>query len=75
VRATSLHKSYSCATRSQQGTEVAMPSYNFVKRFNFALNMFEGAWQVFNLRFKFFRASTHRVEDLFQPLHAPVAEV
>jgi hypothetical protein len=52
-----------------------MPSYNFVKRLNFALNMIEGAWQVFNLRFKFLRTGSHRVEDMFQPLHAPVAEV
>jgi hypothetical protein len=39
--------------------EVTMPSYNFVKRLNFALNMFEGAWQVFNRRLKFFRAGIH----------------
>jgi hypothetical protein len=29
--------------RSWQGTEVTMPRYYFVKRLNFAFNMFEGA--------------------------------
>jgi hypothetical protein len=47
------------AARSQQATEVAVPSYYFVKRLNFALNMFEGVWQVFSRRFKFVRASSH----------------
>jgi hypothetical protein len=64
MRATSLYKSYNCAARSQQGTEVAVPSYNFVKRLSFAFNMLEGAWQVFNKRFKFFRAGSHKVKDL-----------
>ena len=48
VRATSLHECYSRAARSQQGTEVTVPSYHFIKRLNFALNVFEGVWNIFN---------------------------
>jgi hypothetical protein len=36
-----------------------VPSYNFVKSINFALNKIEGPWQVFNLRFKFFRTGSN----------------
>jgi hypothetical protein len=39
-------------------------SYNFIKSINFALNMLEGPWQVFNRRTEFFRAGSNRVEDL-----------
>jgi hypothetical protein len=36
-----------------------VPSYNFIKSINFALNMIKGAWQVFNRRFKFFRTGSN----------------
>jgi hypothetical protein len=44
------------ASRAQKSP---VPSYNFVKHINFALNMFEGAWQVFSPRFKFFRTGSN----------------
>jgi hypothetical protein len=43
VRTVSLQKCCSCATRSEEGTEVTVPRYYFVKRLHFAFNMFEGA--------------------------------
>jgi hypothetical protein len=48
VCATSLHECYSRAARSQQGTEVVVPGYHFIKRLNFAFNVFEGAWYIFS---------------------------
>jgi hypothetical protein len=48
VCATSLHECYSRAARSQQGTEVTVPDYHFIKRLNFAFNVFEGAWNIFS---------------------------
>jgi hypothetical protein len=52
-----------------------VPGYNFVKSINFALNLFEGPWQVFNRRLKFLKIGSNRVEDLLHPLYASVAEV
>jgi hypothetical protein len=41
-----------------------MSGYNFIKVINFTLDMFEGPWQVFNRRIKFFAAGYNRIEDL-----------
>jgi hypothetical protein len=49
--------------------------YNFIKSINFALNVFEGPWQVLNRRNEFLRASSNRVDDLPLPLHALVAKL
>jgi hypothetical protein len=54
-----------CAPRSYQGTKVTMSSNNFIKVINCTFDMFEGTWQVFNRRSKFFAVGPNRIEDLF----------
>jgi hypothetical protein len=41
-----------------------MSGYNFIKGINFTLDMFEGPWQVFSRRTKFFTAGSNRIKDL-----------
>ena len=41
---TSLQECCSSTPRSYPGTEVTVPSYNFVKFFNFSFDMIEGFW-------------------------------
>jgi hypothetical protein len=64
-----------CAPRSYQGTKVTMSSYNFIKIINFTFDMFEGPWQVFRRRIKFFAADSNRIEDLLQPLNTSITEL
>jgi hypothetical protein len=73
--ATRFQEGNSCAPRSYQGTKIVVSSYNFIKGINFTFDMFEGPWQVFNLRTKFFIAGSNRIEDLLQPLHTSVIEL
>jgi hypothetical protein len=42
-----------------------MPSYNFVERINFILNMLEGFGYIFSRRGNFFKAGPNRVEYSF----------
>jgi hypothetical protein len=65
----------SCAPRSYQGTEITMSGYNFIKVINFTLDMFEGLWQVFSRRTKFFTDGSNQIEDLLQPLYTSVTEL
>jgi hypothetical protein len=37
--------------------------------------MFEGPWQVFSRRTKFFTAGSNRIEDLLQPLYTSATEL
>jgi hypothetical protein len=64
-----------CAPRSYQGTKVTMSSNNFIKVINFTLDMFEGPWQIFSRRSKFFAAGSNWIEDLLQPLNASITEL
>jgi hypothetical protein len=73
--ATRFQESNSYAPRSYQGTEITMSGYNFIKGINFTLDTFEGPWQVFSRRTKFFPAGSNRIEDLFQPLYTSTAEL
>jgi hypothetical protein len=70
-----LQKGNSCAPRSYQGTEVTMPSYNFVKIINFTFNVLEGTRQVFSRRSKFLAAGSNKIELLLQPLNASIAKL
>jgi hypothetical protein len=55
-----LQKGNSRAPRSYQGTEVTMPSYNFVKIINFTFNVLEGTRQVFSRRSKLLAAGSNK---------------
>jgi hypothetical protein len=70
-----LQKGNSCPPRSCQGTEVAMPSYNFVKIINFTFNMLEGTRQVFSRRSELFATGSKKMEHLLQLLNASIAEL
>jgi hypothetical protein len=56
---TRFQEGNSCTPRSYQGTKVTMSSNNFIKVINFTFDMFEGTWQVFNRRSKFFAAGSN----------------
>jgi hypothetical protein len=62
VSASSLHKCSSYASRSYQGIEISVSTYNFVEGFNFVFNVIEGPGDVFGRRGKLFRSSSNWVK-------------
>jgi hypothetical protein len=51
-----------------------VPRYYFVKRLDFAFNVFKGAWYVSGWRGKLFSAGSNWVENLLQSLYAAAAK-